>query len=136
MLEGLGSAIGAMLITAATVLVGGIFALVAWGRILYERARHGRWEVPMALYAFTASIFLEPLWTVVNDHLSYQMLDYQVLGIRLPALSAFCFVSIGVGLLLIGSFALRYDTAPTKRTVLAGTITLGIFYVLGIVLMV
>jgi hypothetical protein len=136
MLTGLGIGIGAELITWATVLIGGIFAVLAWIRVLIERVRHRRWDIPMALYAFAASVCLEPLWQVVNWGLPYDMRDDQVLGTRFPRLGCFCFLFIGFGLLLVSMAIMRKDSGPVKTIVKAGTVTLTIFYVLGFVFMI
>ena len=133
MSDGLLIGIVAELITWATMFIGSVFVLMAWARVLFERNRFGHWSIPAGLYAFTASVCMEPLWQVVNDHISSYMQDYYVLGTTLARLITFCFLFIGFALLLISMAALRNDSGPTKNMVMTGTIFLISVYVLGFI---
>lgn len=132
----IGVAIGGGLIVMATFFIGGPFLLIAWGRVLAERTHHGVWSIPAALYTFTASVCLEPLWLIAPSYASPEWFYRQFWGVTLPHLNLFAFTCIGFVCLLTSVVLIRKGSGAIRTTVMAGSITLIVFYLLGFVLII
>jgi hypothetical protein len=69
---GLGYTIPAFFITFSTALVGGVFVVLAWTRVIRKSDAASRRSVSAALYTFTVAVFLDVagwlwLWEVEAD---------------------------------------------------------------------
>jgi hypothetical protein len=132
-MQGFNFGIPAMFITMLTIVMGGLFVLVAWTNALTERIANGHWSIPTALYAFTASVGLELAGHVVLSDIPYGMTDREVLGVSLVALIWSCFLLASFILLLVSMALVRRNSEPGKRIVQAGSKVLLVIAILGFI---
>lgn len=66
MLGGLGFVLAALFSTVSTIGLGGVFVAIAWVKVLEMRTASAQWSIPVALYALSASVLVDPIGVFVD----------------------------------------------------------------------
>ena|ERR1019366_5803883 len=127
MFEGFDFAVPAIFVTVATVGIGGLFALGAWGIAAFNldgSGNKGLRRFPTALYLFTASILSVLVGMAVLSVMPYEWEQYHILGARLNLAIYSCFLMISLAAVIISTVFLRGKHGLLKGVLLTGSVVL------------
>jgi hypothetical protein len=99
-MEGLRFAIPAYIMAFGTILIGGVFAILAWLRIAFYRGGEVPEKLPPALYTIISAVGIEILGIIVLGKIPFELTERQVLGISIPSCVWSIFLLSGLALVV------------------------------------
>jgi hypothetical protein len=116
-----------------TVVIGSLFAAVAWITVLVALQDGTRSKIPAALYTFTACIPIEIVGYFVDIHIPFDIKQTPMFGVRVTWLVTGFFLAISFICLVSTLVLLPKDAGPGKRTIKIGAYVLLAIAIVGFV---
>jgi hypothetical protein len=116
-----------------TVVIGSLFATVAWITVLVALQDGTRSKIPAALYTFTACMPIEIVGFFVDTHIPFDIKQTPMFGVRVTWLVTDFFLATSFICVVSTLLLLPKDAGPGKRTIKIGACVLLAIAVVGFV---
>jgi tellurite resistance protein TehA-like permease len=120
-----------MLVTVCTIGLGGLFALIAWRDVVYDRRRTTHWKASTALHTFSASVYLPLIGYVFLAVTSPSLQERYIQGIPLAAVLYLGVLAASFILVIISLLFVQRDSGSVRGVVLTGSRILFVVDALG-----
>lgn len=115
--------------------LGGLFALIGWIKIATDPRRTSDRKIPMALYAFSASVCMDiAVYAILWARRGSDMPQGMIWKIELSHFILSLGPIVSLLFLLISIFLVRRDSSSARGVVKAGSIVLFVVNVVGFIL--
>jgi hypothetical protein len=124
------------LILDSAIALGGLFVLLAWGKVIAERIANAHWRISKQMYAWTASVSMPVLGQSLEGHFANYLVSRDIMGVPLLVVYRLPFILGGFVLFLVGLGFACLDNEAGSRIVWVGSCALLFIFVFGVLGMV
>lgn len=131
-LEQLGFAIVWEMTSGIASILGMIFVLVGWIRVVVGRATGRNRRMSLSLCTLSIAVAAFPISIGIYREVPYSMQDRYICGEKVGVVYYLAFSAFSVLLLIVSLAASHWESSAAKGVVKAGTLTMLCTYALGI----